>query len=282
MNAPAAQRLAALEMAAGLLACPVCARRQSPEAPLVRQDRALRCAAGHVFDIARQGYVNLTGAPQPRNADTAAMLEARERLLGSGIYEPLRRAVVAASGEPKTAVEVGAGTGWYLAGLVAAHPQLRALATDVSVPALRHAAAAGLAAVGADTWAGLPLRSGCVDALLCVFAPHNAAEFARVLSPGGRLVVTAPTRDHLAGLREELGLLDVAADASARSAAQLTGAGLVAAGDELVTFDAECSPELLRDLVDMGPNAFHGHGEPNGPRRVTVSVLMSVFVREPR
>ncbi|RLP12437.1 putative RNA methyltransferase [Propionibacterium australiense] len=282
-NVPVAQRLEALRLASALLACPVCARRGTPDVPLALSGRTLRCTGGHVFDVARQGYVNLAGAAQPRNADTAQMLAARDRFLGSGVHEPLRAAIVEACGAtPSSLVEAGAGTGWYLAGAVAAFPRATALALDVSVPALRRSAARGLASVVADSWVGLPLRSGSVDALLCVFAPRNAGEFARVLSPVGRLVVAAPTTAHLAGLRTRLGLLDVAGDKAERLTGQMCEAGLVPAGRRLVEFDALCTPEQLRDLVAMGPNAFHEHPEPGGPGVITVSVLVSVFTRTTR
>ncbi len=64
-------------------------------------------------------------------------------------------------------------------------------------------------AVVADTWAGLPVRDGAVDRVLVVFAPRNGAETARVLAPGGRLVVVTPAADHLAELVGPLGLLSV-------------------------------------------------------------------------
>ena len=57
-----------------LLHCPVCGDA------LRETGGALRCAAGHSFDIARQGYVNLVPAP----GDTAAMVTAREAFLGAG------------------------------------------------------------------------------------------------------------------------------------------------------------------------------------------------------
>ena len=41
------------------LRCPVC------EQSLSRADRALRCPAGHTFDLARQGYANLTAGRVP-------------------------------------------------------------------------------------------------------------------------------------------------------------------------------------------------------------------------
>ncbi|MFZ0530360.1 MAG: hypothetical protein WAL91_07480, partial [Propionicimonas sp.] len=61
--------------AVALLACPTCGRA------LEVHERSLRCADGHSHDLSRQGYVNLLGGPEPGNADTAAMLRARGRVL---------------------------------------------------------------------------------------------------------------------------------------------------------------------------------------------------------
>ncbi len=67
----------ALVRAAGWLRCPVCQSSLSYEAG------SLRCPAGHSFDVAKQGYVNLLGKP-PKNADTPDMVAARERFLAGG------------------------------------------------------------------------------------------------------------------------------------------------------------------------------------------------------
>ena len=44
---------AALDVLVPRLRCPVCA------GPLRHEERRLACSAGHAFDIARHGYVNL-------------------------------------------------------------------------------------------------------------------------------------------------------------------------------------------------------------------------------
>ena len=108
--------------------CPVCGE------PLSAVDGALRCPARHSFDVARQGYVNLLGRAAPANADTAAMLDARARFLASGHYDPIADAVAGAARGERLA-EVGAGTGFYLARVLDAHPEAEGLATDVSVAA---------------------------------------------------------------------------------------------------------------------------------------------------
>ena len=58
-----------LHVAHGLLACPHCGRALEP------MERRWACPSGHSFDVARQGYLNLSDGPEPANADTAAMLD---------------------------------------------------------------------------------------------------------------------------------------------------------------------------------------------------------------
>src|SRR5699024_9055192 len=57
------------------------------------------------------------------------------------------------------------------------------------------------AAASWDVFTRFPLRDGAADLVLNVFAPRNPAEFARVLAPGGHLLVVRPAPDHLAQLR---------------------------------------------------------------------------------
>lgn len=237
-----------------LVVCPVCG------GSFERSERTLHCASGHRFDLARQGYVNLLRAAPPANADTTEMVAARERLLASGCYSPIREAMARECLGAGSIVEVGAGTGYYLAGaLNEVHPASHA-ALDVSVAAARRSARAGLASAVADTWQGLPIADRAVDRLLCVFAPRNATEFARVLSPRGRAVVVTPNPEHLAALRESLDLLEVPHDKLERLDASFEAAGLSLAGREKVRFDAELGREEASDLVAMGPNAFHRTG----------------------
>jgi hypothetical protein len=69
-----ASRRQALESVISHLRCPVCAR------PVRLAGPQLICDNGHNFDIARQGYVNLTAGRANRGtADTAGMIAARER-----------------------------------------------------------------------------------------------------------------------------------------------------------------------------------------------------------
>lgn len=257
------------------LACPVCS------GPVEVAVGSLRCGAGHTFDVARQGYVNLLGRAAPRNADTADMVAARDEFLARGHYLPILSAVSDAVGDARRVLEVGAGTGWYTSGVLAALPGAVGLATDVSVPASRRAARAHprLAAVVADTWAGLPLADGSFDAVLCVFAPRNAAEFSRVLTPGGRLVVATPGPEHLRELREAHDLLDIGADKveSLREAF----AGTFTHGNSTdVREQMSLSDDEAASLVAMGPNAFHATTSPVRGGTVTLDVVVTSWSKD--
>jgi 23S rRNA (guanine745-N1)-methyltransferase len=236
----------------GLLACPHCG------GGLELTATAAGCPRGHSFDLSRRGYLNLLAGPQPRNADTAAMVAARGRVLGSGRFDPLLALVAQHAGPARRVLEVGAGTGHYLRDALGDDPAARGLALDVSVAAARAAARADerIASVVADVWAGLPVRDHCLDTVLCVFAPRNLTEFARVLQSGGRLVVVTPNPGHLAVLRKRHGLLAIQPDKQER---------LVAAASEFfdlrvtsrVRIRVRLSPDLASDVIAMGPNAFH-------------------------
>lgn len=250
-----------------LLVCPVCG------SALSRTDRVVGCTEGHRFDLARQGHLNLLGHQAPANADTAEMIAARARFLDSGAYEPILSAVAQAGvAHPGPVVEVGAGTGHYLRRALgdASRPHL---AMDVSPAAARWCARHGLASVVADTWAGLPVRDHCVGLLLCVFAPRNPAEFARMLADDGALVVVTPTPDHLAELRAAGDLLDIPTDKTQRLDESMGSAGLVPTTRAEIAFTAQLDHQQVRDLVGMGPNAFHS---PSIPTLTSTNVAVTV------
>lgn len=248
---PMSFAVAPIDAAIELLACPVC------RSAFNRFDRVLSCSAGHGFDLARQGYVNLLRGPAPGNADTTEMVAARDRFLDTGAYRPVQEVVTACCAGAARVVEVGAGTGYYLCAAVAAHHPRAHLALDVSIAAARRSARRGLASAVADTWAGLPVRSRAVDRLLCVFAPRNPEEFARVLAPEGRCIVITPSPRHLAALRRRFDLLDVPEDKLARLDESLRAAGLHLANRTHLEFEVTLSGQAVADLVGMGPNAFH-------------------------
>ena len=67
-------------------------------APLVCIGPAWRCASGHHFDVASQGYTNLLPVQKKRShdpGDRKEMVAARRRFLNAGHYQPIAAAVKA-------------------------------------------------------------------------------------------------------------------------------------------------------------------------------------------
>lgn len=260
-----------LDAARGLLACPVCA------APLAWADGTARCPGHHAFDVARQGYLNLLGGPPPANADDASMVTARGRFLAAGHYDRVADEVSRRLRHSRAIAEVGAGTGFYL-GRALADRDARGVALDVSVPAAKVAARAHptMASIVADAWRPLPLLSGRLDAVLVVFAPRNLPEFARVLGAGGLLVVVTPTASHLRELRERHGLLGIDDDKDERLARSASGLFEPIATTRC-EYVAAATGDQVRDLIAMGPNAFHGVPDDVDAADLQVSVTVSLF-----
>jgi 23S rRNA (guanine745-N1)-methyltransferase len=245
--------------------CPVCGASFTLSGPV------LRCATGHAFDVARQGYVNLMpGGARPGTADTAEMVADRAAFLGAGHYAPLASTLgdlVLADLAPGAFADVGgpavldagAGTGHYLAAVLdRLGPPAVGLAIDVSVPALRRAARAapGIGAIGWDTWQPFPIRPGAVSLILNVFAPRNGPEFHRVLQPGGTLIVATPAEDHLSELVGPADLLTVDQHKDSRLAATL-GPYFTLTTRRDLTVPLRLTHTEAATLIGMGPSARH-------------------------
>ncbi|MBE8474823.1 methyltransferase domain-containing protein [Streptomyces justiciae] len=275
----------ALERSLDLLRCPTCRGRQ-----LHPSHGALRCPVGHTFDIARHGYAGLLTGTRATSGDDAAMVQARDRFLATGAYEPIRQAVarLAAGAAPErgTVLDVGCGTGYYLAGVLDHLPTARGLGLDTSVRALRSAARAHdrAAAAAWDAFRPFPLADGVADVVLNVFAPRNPVEFHRVLRPTGRLVVVRLTGRHLAELRRRLpGMVTIDPGKEQRLHRALAPR-FEAVDTERMEYPLPLTRTAARDLVAMTPSAWHVSDADLDdvgllPDRLTVSVLATAYQR---
>lgn len=184
------------------LRCPLCHDALALEASVAR------CARGHSFDRAREGYFNLLPV-QHKNSldpgDDADMVAARRAFLEAGHYARLRDTLqgLLAPLKPALLVDSGCGEGWYTAAL--AREAAATFAFDISKSAMKRAARRD----ATISWAvassnDIPLPEAGADAMLAIFSPVNAVEAARVLRPGAALLVAAPGEKHLWELREAL------------------------------------------------------------------------------
>ncbi|MFF2243721.1 methyltransferase domain-containing protein [Arthrobacter sp. NPDC058130] len=253
------------------LLCPVCRNVLRPGGGAAR---TLVCEAGHSFDAAKQGYFNfLVGKGTVFEADTADMVAARFDFLAAGHYRPLADAVADlatpalrdASARGPVVLDAGTGTGHYLRALLdrmALDPKdgisAPAIGLDISKFALRRAGRLNPEAVNvvADVWQPLPVAENAVDVVTVVFAPRNAPEFARVLRPGGRLVVVTPRPGHLEEVAGQTGMLGIEPSKDERLAASL-GLHFVPVESKDLDLPLSLSPRDVANLAFMGPAGHH-------------------------
>ncbi|RKX02072.1 methyltransferase domain-containing protein [Corynebacterium diphtheriae] len=260
---------------------------------LVDDNRRLVSESGHSFDIARQGYVTLAGGAGIRYVgDDSSMIHARESFLSGGHFAPFVEAVsnsvhlaLDEANVPDDAspviCEVGAGTGYYLAHALDDIENSRGIGIDVSVPAAKMLSKCHprVGAVVADAWSRLPLRDASIDAITVVFAPRNASEFARVLKPGGQVIVLTADTGHLEELREPLGIIGVEKDKVQRMIDQAADNLVPVSDPEPIEFTMHLDQDSIASQIGMSPSARHIHPDVLGERIATLPSVMDVTAR---
>jgi 23S rRNA (guanine745-N1)-methyltransferase len=168
------------------------------------------CGAGHSYDVARSGYVNLLQPQDRRSAaagDSRAAIEARASLLAAGVGRMLIDALAtrAASfelGDSPVVADLGCGSGDALASVT--HRAGTGVGIDLSIAAVERAARhfPDRTWVVANADRRLPLLNRSIDLVLSLHGRRNPPEVARVLAASGYLVVAVPAADDLIELRE--------------------------------------------------------------------------------
>ncbi len=241
-----------------MLLCPHCSL------PLSKINGTLACPNRHSFDIAKEGYVNLLIGHERRKilGDTREMLKARREFLEKGFYQPLSDRInkLVKISAPAVVADIGCGEGYYLGRLreYLSGREIAYVGMDISKEAVRMAAKRhpGMCFAVADVWEKIPLADGSVNVLLDIFSPRNASEFARVLAPGGALVVVIPGPAHLESIREEYGLLGIEADKEEHVLGQMSPRFRL---EEriAVEYDIALTGGELAVLIRMTPNWWH-------------------------
>jgi len=199
------------------LACPIDGKR------LESREKQLVCENGHVFDVARQGYVNLLPVQHKRTkdpGDSKEMVLARAHFLNTGIYQTIANTLTGIaialiennfsveSGET-CFLDAGCGEGYYLNSLFNTFKSkdgdrnLSFIGLDISKPAIIEAAKRNKQIswiVGTNRQP--PVADNSVDIIICVFGFQSFEGFNKCLKPGGKIILVEPGLNHLKELRE--------------------------------------------------------------------------------
>ncbi len=194
------------------LACPIDGGR------LEYHEQQLVCEKGHVFDIARQGYINLLPVQHKRTkqpGDSKEMVLARSRFLNSGLYEPVANKLAKiiftylADDKESCLLDAGCGEGYYL-DYVFNYLKDKNDCSDLSFIGLDISKAAIAESAKRNkqiTWiVGTnrqpPIGVASVEIILCVFGFQSFEGFSKILKPGGKVILVEPGPEHLKELRE--------------------------------------------------------------------------------
>jgi 23S rRNA (guanine745-N1)-methyltransferase len=244
-----------------ILICPFCGL------PLSLNGTTLSCANAHTFDIAREGYVNLLRKKQ--FGDTKEMLVARRQFLEQGYYQPLSDLLndliySHLSNPTPTVLDAGCGEGYYLGHLqrflADKQPAVQGeyIGVDISKEAIRLAARRYRACcfVVANLKEQFVFADNTLDIVLNIFAPHNVAEFARIMVQGGLLILVIPGPAHLFQLRQELHLLNIEEQKLQRVQEQFARSFKLLTTSSL-HYTLHLDNTALTRLVMMTPNFWH-------------------------
>jgi 23S rRNA (guanine745-N1)-methyltransferase len=250
----------AAQSSSALLRCPSC------EATLEWNEKECRCANGHSFDLAKEGYANLLLSHQRRSShpgDDANMIQARRRFFDSGAFDPVSRAIQkllpglkskAQSLKPFYILDCGCGEGHFLGALSEAHDG-QFFGVDVSKEAVRCAAKRYKKAnwIVANAMRQLPFADHSLDVILSILAPRNPEEFARILKPDGALILGVPGPNHLIELRSRLTAHAGDFEEKADEAAAKCAPHFVETRRELLSYEQTLNAAQIADLIQMTP-----------------------------
>jgi 23S rRNA (guanine745-N1)-methyltransferase len=179
--------------------------------PLYTEHNVARCSAGHAFDWAKEGYLNIlpVHAKQSKDpGDSSLMVQARRRFLSTGHYNVIMDAIGhAIPQDARYILDAGCGEGSYIHRLQTTSRTNHTFFYGLDIS--KHAIKAAAKAYPDTTWLvasnrQLPFPSESLDVIICAFGFPVWHEFKRALKPNGIVILVDPAPKHLIELRHAL------------------------------------------------------------------------------
>tara|TARA_R110001592_G_scaffold52649_5_gene161248 strand:- start:4444 stop:5352 length:909 start_codon:yes stop_codon:yes gene_type:complete len=217
------------------LICPVCSNTLSIDKASLAKYKSLSCAQGHLFDYAKQGYLNLLLSQHKKSkhpGDTLKMVQARTHFLDQGFYDSISHFLLNECIDknlpslPKTSdtknstqvlsyLDLACGEGFYTHKV---HDYLRhntleksqydslvCTGIDISTPAIKAACHRSKEIQWLiSSLARIPLADNSQDLVTGLFFHFDLAEVARILKQDGYFIMATTGPNHLIELREQI------------------------------------------------------------------------------
>lgn len=180
-----------------MLKCPICNEE------LIRNGKTVQCIHHHSFDVAKQGYINLSTSQKKNQGDNAMMVKARSAFLEHGYYDFLRNRIsqIIKEHNCKNLIDAGCGQGHYTKAFSEAVNQC--VGMDLSKDAIIYAAKKDKNSLYlVSSIFDMPIVSGWADCVTSIFVPSADQEIHRVLKENGIWITVGPGPMHVYELKE--------------------------------------------------------------------------------
>ncbi len=236
----------------------------------------MRCVSEHSFDISKFGYINLLPVQNKRSkdpGDSKQMVQWRRDFLNAGYYDEIADKISEISikcieevqnAERARVIDAGCGEGYYLTTLGEkladdeAPESVELCGLDISKWAVQ-------AATKRDKtiqWLvasniAIPVAEHSVDLIICAFGFPVYEAFAKILKPGGAILLVDTEEQHLIEMRQQLYPTIKPFKSLSNEKAEATGFELQSS--ERLTFQITLPQVDIERLLGMTP---HMHKAP--------------------
>jgi 23S rRNA (guanine745-N1)-methyltransferase len=211
------------------LTCPVCAEPLAIDPASLAKYKSVVCARGHLFDFAKQGYLNLLLSQHKKSkqpGDTLEMVQARTQFLNQGFYDSISNFLIqqcltkdfqtyskiCQETESIHYCDLACGEGFYTQQVHdyinqnifpnALSTKLASTGIDISTPAIKAASKRTKQIQWLiSSLARIPLASNSQDFVTGLFFHFDLEEIKRILKPGAKFIMVSTGPNHLIELR---------------------------------------------------------------------------------